>query len=279
MLAIFVIIIILFTAARTSALRPHLSVPERWARNILEPIQSGADIVLGKFAILPDYFKGVDSLRRENDELLSEVRLLQEQLGTLQEDKAENERLLELLAMQRSLSDEWQTMATTVIGRSVNDWLSTITIQGGSEDGLAVGMPVVADRGLVGRIVNVNLYSSEVLLITDMEGAVGAMLQDTRAVGVIKGSGGRNEKLSMSYLPYDSGIERFQTVVSSGLGGLYPKGLRIGYVTDFITEPGGLLLRATIQPFVDFNRLEEVLVLTGRVSPTGQPTQGAGEGQ
>jgi rod shape-determining protein MreC len=124
-------------------------------------------------------------------------------------------------------------------------------------------MPVINEQGLVGRIINVTNSTAEVLLIMDREGAVGALVQQTRVPGVVEGLGPNSSQLQMLHIAVDAPISVNQVVVTSGYGGKFPKGLRIGYVTEIIPQGDGLMKKAIIQPFVDFGRLEEIMVVTG----------------
>ena len=110
-------------------------------------------------------------------------------------------------------------------------------------------------------VIGVSKNTAEVLLILDAEGAVGARILENRITpGVVTGTG-RSDCLQMRYLPHDMPIECGHTVVTSGLGGLYPQGIRIGRVAEVNIEAGGLVKSVLIEPFVDFDRLEEVFVI------------------
>ena len=124
-------------------------------------------------------------------------------------------------------------------------------------------MAVITPRGIVGRVTAAAERSSEVLLVLDPEGAVAGMVRNSRYPGIVEGSVSDQGYLQMIHLPYDSQVRENQTVITSGLGGIFPKGLRIGFITEIIVEPNGLMKKALIQPFVDFDRLEEVLVVIG----------------
>ena len=157
--------------------------------------------------------------------------------------------------------DAWQPQVTSVIGRNRTTWYRTITINGGTNQGFAAGMPVVNEQGVVGRILAVAYNSAQVLLLTDKDGAVSAMIQDNRIAGVIESFDGKSNKLQMIYLPMEVTIIKDQVVITSGLGGIYPKGLRIGYVDSVERDSSGLTQTAQVTPFVDFSRLEKVIVL------------------
>ncbi|MDD2568656.1 MAG: rod shape-determining protein MreC [Clostridia bacterium] len=263
------VIVLLILAGKTAAVRPYLSGIENGFRNVLAPIQVGAMVVYDKFSAIPDYFGGIERLKTQKNELYDEIYRLTNEVTSLTEAKEENERLKDLLNIYDTVNKEWTPVVTDVIGRESASWYRTITIRGGEDKGFKKDMPAINGQGLIGRIVNVGKTSSDVVLISDAYGAVGAMVQNTRTVGVVEGKDGASDELYLIHVPYDAEIELYQTVISSGLGGIYPKGLRIGYITDMETESGGLMLKCTVKSFVDFNKLEEVMVLTPKIAEGG----------
>jgi rod shape-determining protein MreC len=262
LLAGFLTLLLLICAALTAGDRAGLTMVERGLRDVITPIRRGALVVSEKIRFIPGFFTGFEQLMEENSRLKNEVARLQNEVGYLEEAGLENVRLRRVLDMKETIAD-WQSTVAQVIARDNLTWYSAITIEGGLNKGFARNMPVVTAEGLVGRIVAVSDNSAEVRLIIDRDSAVGAMVQVSRANGVVEG-GGRSskEQLSMIHIPYDAKINLNQVVISSGLGGNYPHGLRIGYITKVSPDQGGLMLKATVKPFVDFDRLEEVLVLT-----------------
>ncbi|MBQ2887980.1 MAG: rod shape-determining protein MreC [Firmicutes bacterium] len=251
---------VLLLAGLTSTERENISKPEQLLREILAPLQNGAGVIAGNIHNWGAYLQGVDNIRAENDELKKEISELRLQLVDLAEYQQENERLRELLNSAEDYKSNFEYVTTTVINRAQSSWYKTIVINGGSADGFAVDMPVVCAQGLVGRIINTSAHTAEVLLITDREGAVSAMVQNSRTVGVVEGDGETSE-LSMIHVPYDAEIENYQQLVTSGYGGVYPKGLLVGYINSIELKSDGLLLDIAVRSYVDFNRLEEVMVL------------------
>ena len=251
---------VLLLAGLTSTERENISKPEQLLREILAPLQNGAGVIAGNMHNWGAYLQGVDNIRAENDELKKEISELRLQLVDLAEYQQENERLQELLNSVEDYKSNFEYVTTTVINRAQSSWYKTIVINGGSDDGFAVDMPVVCAQGLVGRIINTSSHTAEVLLITDREGAVSAMVQNSRTVGVVEGDGETSE-LSMIHVPYDAEIENYQQLVTSGYGGVYPKGLLVGYINSIELKSDGLLLDIAVRSYVDFNRLEEVMVL------------------
>lgn len=260
-LAVCLAILLLFLAGLTPTERENISTPEQFLREMLAPLQNGASVVSDNIRNWGAYLQGVDNIRAENDELKKEISELRLQLVDYAEYEQENERLRELLNAAKDYAGQFDYVTTKVINRSQSSWYKTLVISGGSDDGFAVDMPVVSAQGLVGRIINTSPNTAEVLLITDREGALSVMVQNTRTIGVVEGDGETSE-LSMIHVPYDAEIENYQQLITSGYGGVYPKGLLVGYINSIDLESDGLMLDIDVRSYVDFNRLEEVMVLT-----------------
>lgn len=260
---VLVLAVIFVVAANTSGERENISKPEKIIREILAPFQNGASVISEKFSVVPEYLSGMSNLMQENAKLEKEISQLQNQIVSAEEIQNENQRLKELLNFVSESMTDYTYSTTNVINRSQSTWYSTMIINGGENMGFKVNMPVVANGGLVGRIINVTSNTSEVMLILDQEGAVGGMIQETRAIGIVEGVSANNKQMRLIHLPYDSAIQKYDRIITSGLGGVYPKGLLIGYVKDWEVDAGGTTITAQIESFVDFDKLEEVMVVTG----------------
>jgi rod shape-determining protein MreC len=162
-----------------------------------------------------------------------------------------------LLALRESL--DYAFVAARVIAKKQTALSKTIVIDKGSFDGLKTGMPVVAPPGLVGRLINVSWNVSKVLLITDENSNVDAILHRTRVQGIFSGAGLHEGKLK--YITKNQDVIRGDTIISSGMGGVFPKGLLIGQVKNVEKQNKELFLKIDVTTFVDFSKLEEVLVL------------------
>lgn len=201
-------------------------------------------------------------MRAENEQLKRQVAELQTKLVQMEEYHQENLRLKQLLAYKEATSTNWQLKVAPVVARSPSNWFSTLTIGLGSDDGIRKDQVVLTPAGVVGRVIRVFPRTAEVLLLLDREGAVGAMVQSSRLLGVVEASSDYRGYLQMIHLAHNAPIKENDIVLTSGLGGIFPKGLPIGRVVKILPEPDGLMKRAIIEPYVDFNRLEEVLVIT-----------------
>jgi rod shape-determining protein MreC len=206
----------------------------------------------------------LEALRQQNEEM-------RQRLAALEEARQENERLRELVGFVEAR--ELEAVGARVIGKPATLWEGVITIDRGSVEGVQVGMPVLAAQGLIGQIVEVSLHSSRVRLITDQRSGVAAMLQSTRAEGIANGSIER--EITLDFVSRESTVTVGEVVLTSGMGGVYPKGLLIGEVSDVQLNDADLFPRISVRPSADLVGLEEVVVLVG--APLEDETIGGGE--
>jgi rod shape-determining protein MreC len=206
------------------------------------------------------YFQNVKKLENENAELRNKNSQLKEKLLDLEETQLENLRLNQLLAFKEEKPRRY--IAAEVIGRDPTNWFKSITIDKGSSQGLQRHQPVLTHHGLVGRVIETTPYTAKILTIIDTGSNVGAIVQRSRSSGVVAGEVGGG--LIMKYLQPQEDVAVGDVVITSGLGGVFPKGLLIGQVKWVGKKPSPLFQEIEITPAVDFSHLEEVLVL---VSP------------
>ncbi len=250
----------LFTMRYTAADRENITWGEKMLHEMYTPLLSGVKDLQGIGSGFSSFFEDKSSLNAQIDALEEEVASLKMEINRLQEYREEIERLRALLALQEE-KEEYRLLAARVIARSPNNWYRFVTINKGSNDGIRKDLPVINKDGLVGRVTSVNQNSARVFLLSDREIAVGATIQRTRETqGIVEGLG-QNRTLNMINIPYYSEIEEGDLVITSGLSLIYPRGLMIGTATDITKEPNGLLLTAKVLPAVDFNKLEEVMVI------------------
>ncbi len=221
------------------------------ARRLTSPLISGASsgrqAVAGVFdAVLPG--GGLD--------LDAENRRLRAELASREELQRENERLRRLLGYVEE--QPRRTVAARIIAEDASSWFRTVEIDRGYEDGIIDGLPVIDAAGLVGRVVNSGPHRARVLLITDASSAVAVLVQDERIRGVCRGQGGG---VALDFALIADDIKVGDGIITSGLGGVFPKGLVVGYVRSVQRERSGLFQTVVVEPAVDFAHLEEVLVV------------------
>ncbi|MFQ3534759.1 MAG: rod shape-determining protein MreC [Aggregatilineales bacterium] len=201
----------------------------------------------------------LQDLRRRNTELERALINFQAELVELRELRADYQRLAALQNYRGTNTDK-QFLAATVIGRDTTGLLRSIIIDRGSRDGVRVGMPVVTELGLVGRIYRVGATSAQVQLVTDTNSFVNARLQLTRAEGAVQGTAAGG--LRMLYIPLADDVRDGDSVVTSGIGGKFPRGIVIGQVISSRLDESKLFKEAQVRSLIDFNRLEIVLIIT-----------------
>ncbi len=201
-------------------------------------------------------------LRRENEMLKTEIETLKSELLDLDETKHKISRLESLLKLKQNFIK--QGLAAQVIARDPSHWTQFIVINKGTRDGVRKNTVLINGDGLVGKVVVAGMYSSRAILLTDSEARASALNQRTRDVGLIEGNGSLS--LKMSYLDRQSNIQVGDMVISSGLGGIYPKGIPIGKVETVGTDKNNLSLFASVKPFASFAKLEEVLCISSQTN-------------
>lgn len=218
--------------------------------------QAGASV-----AQLCSVYQDNQALRLEN------AQLLQSNLN-VSEISAENARLRALLAYKKT-APQFDFVVATVIARDPGTWTNVIVINRGTEQGLAKDMAVVTPQGLVGSVVQVYGSTAKVQLILDPRSAVGALVlrPESRVTAIVEGNATRLVVPRMVNLARDADVIKGDKIITSGLGGIYPKGLLVGEVTDVVNEEGGLLKYAALKPAADFDRLEEVMVIVRSREP------------
>lgn len=243
---------------------------QRWVRNSYAPLQGGMAGIqrsLEKFGIkvlgIQDLSLLLQAEQAKNEQLSLEIM-------QLRESQAEVERLRQILQYQNVTNSQYQLEAARVIARAPNNWYKSLTVDKGQKDGIALNMPVITPDGLVGKIINVSSNSAQVLLITDREMAVGAILQQTRENrGIVEGVG--DGQLRMINIPYYSQVQDGERVITSGLSQIYPPGIQLGTVSGVQKEANGLVLSTYVVSGVNFDRLEEVLIIKSFLAPV-EPT-------
>ncbi|UFS70556.1 rod shape-determining protein MreC [Geomonas sp. RF6] len=237
--------------------RDHANPLERGVLGLVSPLAAGsAALSRVTGGVWDDYVNLVD-VRRENQLLKANLKRLNEQVVAAREATAANARLKELLGLKTSLNIP--SVAVSVIGEDSSAWFKTLVVDRGSLDGLVEGMPVVASGGVVGRLVKVGPASSRVLLLTDHASAIAAVIQRSRARGVVRGTGGG--RCSMEFTVRDEDVKLGDSVVTSGIGGVFPPGLPLGEVTMVKKGEYGVFQTIEVQPKVNIARIEEMLVL------------------
>jgi rod shape-determining protein MreC len=192
----------------------------------------------------------------ENRRLRRENAALNELLNSYREGHLEGMRLRKLLDIKDGL--RLRAVTARVIDSDRTSLFKTLLINKGTTEGLRVGLPVVADQGVVGRIIETSWHASRVLMLIDENSNIDALIQRTRAQGILQGAGSAG--CNLKYIPREENVQTGDVVLSSGLAGVFPKGLLLGVVTGTSGQEGGLFQKIDVASAVDFSKLEEVLI-------------------
>jgi len=230
---------------------------ERSTLSILSPLFRPVSRISGFVEDIWDgYIRLVDT-HSENLRLREDIRVLNQRVHEGNEALLANQRLERLLDMKKSVKAP--TVAATVIGEDVSSWFRTLIINRGSANGIREGMAVIAADGVIGQTVKVSATTSRVLLLTDHASGVAATIQRSRARGVVKGKG---EMLcTLEFTTREEDVKVGDQVITSGIGGVFLKGLPIGEVTMVKRGEYGIFQTISIRPAVNLAHLEEVLVV------------------
>ncbi len=241
------------------ALGGYFSPVNNWVSRLVVSAQTW---VSSRYLAVVDFLtvpRDVASLRQRNTELEGEVARLQTQVIELQQQVTETNILSALVDFARA-NPQYSYRAAAVIGRDPSPFLRYVIINIGSNEGVLPGMPVVTDKGLVGRVDAVVAEAARVQLVTDAGSAVNVRMQTSNVEAMLLGS--ITGDLTLDMIPQDASMQVGDVVLTSGLGGVYPPNLLVGQVVSTRKLESELFQQASIQPNVEFNRLQFILIIT-----------------
>lgn len=262
-LLLAVTLILLVMVALYTTERESVTFGEDLVGSVITPIQSLftsiSDGVVGFFG----YFGEVDSIKKENKQKTEDIQRLNNTIRQLEQYKLENERLKRMLDLKETLTD-FDLVGAEVIAKDTGNWFNAFTISKGTSAGLAVKQPVITSSGLVGHIYEIGTNWAKVISIIDVSSSAGAMVVRTRDVAVVESDVDLQQEglCKLTYLSKNASLISGDIVETSGLGGIYPKGLLVGKIREIKPETAGISQYAIIEPAVDFQRISEVFVIT-----------------
>lgn len=260
---ILVGIVILFACINaTNGDRKEITIIEQAISAVINVPQKGFHYLSKWFAKDQDFFSEVEALKLENEALKIQNEQLQAKMLDYEVIRSENNMLKEHTKTTEKYA-EYTIVAAEIISMSPSNWQEIYVINKGAKDGIKVNMPVIANDGLVGYITSVTNHTAKVVSILDAGNSVSARLTNSRDAVICKGTTALREQglLKITYLPIGAEISMGDKVETSGMGGIYPKGIAIGTVKEVILKKNPLENEATVEPFVDFNKLETVAVI------------------
>ncbi|BDG46307.1 MULTISPECIES: rod shape-determining protein MreC [Parageobacillus] len=245
-----------------------------WPEQFLKDTTGFVQLIFHKPAqLVAGFFENVNDIRntyKENKLLkarLEEYVTLEAQVQTL---KKENERLRALLNKKESLRD-FIPIQATVIGRNPDRWQETIIVNKGEQHGVKKDMAVITPEGLVGKVQHASQFTSTVQLLSalDQTNRISAYVQGNENVfGLIEGYDEKRRALLLKRIPFDAKIEKKQKVLTSGLGGVFPKGLPIGEVMEVVPDQYGLTKMVYVKPAANFYDIDDVIIVKRKIDET-----------
>jgi rod shape-determining protein MreC len=225
---------------------------------IFKPINQVVYRTVNHFFNYVNLFTEIETIRQENEQLRSENQLLSQENAIATEKLKAYDRLLKMVQFKEYYS--YDMIGAQVIGREPSNWFHSIIVDRGIKDEVEVDMGVATYNGLVGKVINPGQNTSQILLLLDQGCSIGAMIQRSREIGVVKG-GTDGTYCFLDYIAHDADVQINDIVITSGMGSSVPKGIIIGRVLAIKKEKHDLFQRILVKPEVDFNKLEEVFLL------------------
>lgn len=237
--------------------RENMSFFESLVVGITSPVQKVVRGIIGGVGSVWRGYFFLFGLQEENKDMKQELQELKLQVNKYREADLANQRLRALLNFKKSIPTP--LMPAELVAFDPSGWFQTILIDKGKNDGVVQDMAVVSAEGLVGKVIGVSGRHAKVLLILDGNSAVDALIQRTRARGILEGLG--HNRCLLKYVQRNEDVQVGDQVITSGMGGVFPKGLLLGKVQEVIRGNSGLFQRVEVEPAVNFSRLEEVMVV------------------
>lgn len=254
---IVLIILVLLTNIKTGS----ITGIETAFSKIVMPIQNGLTYLKNKLAGNNAFFEDINNIKAENEALREKNSELEAALRELEIIKAENATLREYNNMSEKYA-EYTTVPAYIINKDISNLSDTMVINVGSNDGIKENMPVITTEGLVGYVLSTTDKTSKIQPIIDPATSVSASLSTSRDGVIVKGILGSDRTLKLMYIPTDADIVLEDTIETSGIGGIYPKGILIGKISQIIESKNITDRYAIVETAVDFSKLETVLVIT-----------------
>ncbi len=228
-------------------------------QQLFAPFQRGAAQFTGGIGSVWDGYFWLVNVREENERLHALADRLRGENSKLREYSFENEELREVLGMREQT--DLKLIVGDTIGYDVSQWSQVITLDRGATDGVSIGQAAIRPEGVVGQVISVSNSSARILLLTDPSSGLDALIQRSRARGVLVGKGGAITELE--YVNKEDDVQVGDRVITSGMDGVFPKGIVVGTVRRVNSKGGNLFQRVYVEPTVDFSHIEKVSLVAG----------------
>ena len=237
-----------------------MSYVETAVNSITSPIQRIFTDLKNKIQKNEAYFTDMNAIIAENEELKNKNSELETALRELEVIKAENTQLQEYMNLTEKYTS-YKTIPAYVINRDVSNFSSTLVLNVGEDGGIRENMTVIADKGLVGHVISVAKSTCKVQVIIDPASTVSSTISTTNESIICKGTLDNNQILRASYIPTGAELIQGDSVYTSGVGGIYPKGIIIGTIKEIVTTSNITDRYAVVEPVVDFSKINTVLII------------------
>lgn len=258
---VITIIILILLVVFTNSNSEKISIVEGIATNIVMPIENGLTYLKNKINNNNRFFENINELKTENETLKQKNSELEQQLREYEITKNENEQLKQQLNLAEKYS-QFTTVPGSIISRDISNYSKTLVINIGSDNGIKEKMMVIADEGLVGYVVSTTAKTAKIQTIVDSASATSCLASSTRDTMICKGTIENKSILSASNIATDARIIQGDSVETSGLGGIYIKGIHVGKIKKVNAGSNKTDSYATIETAVNFEKLETVVVIT-----------------
>lgn len=258
--SVVVLVLLILLIFLSNVDNEKLSYLENLGAKVTTPIQKVISDISNKLNGNSSYFSNIEELKKENEELKNKNSELETELRELEVLKAENQNLQEYMNLTEKYSD-YEAIPAYVINKDVSNFSSNLVINVGSDDGIEVDMTVIADKGLVGHVISVEKKSSKVQVIIDPASTVSCNISTAEESIICKGTLENDQIIRATYIPTGAELIVGDSVQTSGIGGIYQKGIYIGTIKKIITTNNSIDRYAIVEPAVDFSKVNTVLVI------------------
>ena len=240
---------------------------EKTVNSVVSPVQSLITGIGDKFNSFIGYFDDVDKIKEENIELKKEISELKNKLKSVELAEKENETLRSMLGLMQ-INTDYDIECAQIVARDPGNWFRTFTVNKGSADGVMTDQTVISsDKAIVGRVYDVGSNWAKIITVTDPEFSCGAMIERSGDFGIAEGDSllAKDEKLKLSYISKNTNLIVGDSVLTSGLGGIFPKGLSIGKINSINTDVQGISQYAIVVPECNLDNIKEVLIIKNNI--------------
>lgn len=240
-----------------------ISFIEKASNTIIMPIQNALTYLKNKINRNEGFFQEIDGLKTENEELKSKNSELEKKLREFEIMKSENETLKEYMNLKEKYGG-YESIPAYIINKDMSNYSSVVVINAGSKDGVKPNMAVISEKGLVGYVISTTDNTSKVQTILDTATAVSATISTSKDSIIVRGTLEGNNTIKATYIPTEAELLQNDVIETSGQGGIYPKGIRIGTIKEIVNTKNITDRYAIIETYTDFSKLGTVLVIKNK---------------